>query len=77
MFEVGEHERGPRDLADLARADGDVLKGAPAPDEQGEAALGQAAQGPQQGVASALLMSSSVPSAGCLTGVSTPWPALS
>ena len=44
MLEVGEYVGRPRDLADLAGADGDVLEGAPPPDEQGEAALTQAAQ---------------------------------
>ena len=46
MFEMGEHECNPRNLGDLAGADGDVLEGAPAPGEQGEAALAQAAHGP-------------------------------
>ena len=50
---MGEYEGRPRDLADLAGADGDVLEGAPPPGEQGEAALAQAAQGPQQHVAGA------------------------
>ena len=38
MFEMGEHECSPRNLGDLAGADGDVLEGAPALSEQGEAA---------------------------------------
>ena len=46
MFEIGEHECGLRDLGDLAGADGDVLEGAPAPGEQREAALAQAAHRP-------------------------------
>ena len=33
MFEMGEHECSPRNLGDLAGADGDVLEGAPAPSE--------------------------------------------
>jgi len=44
VLEVGEYEGRPRDLADLAGADGDVLEGAPPSGEQGEAALAQAAQ---------------------------------
>ena len=46
VFEMGEHECSPRNLGDLAGADGDVLEGAPAPSEQREAALAQAAHGP-------------------------------
>jgi hypothetical protein len=38
MLEMGEDEGAPGDLADLARAGGDVLEGAPAAGEQGEPA---------------------------------------
>src|SRR5215469_14484324 len=51
VFEMGEDRRGAGDVADLARAGGDVLEGAPALVEQGEPAFAQAAQGPLDGVA--------------------------
>src|SRR5439155_15022695 len=46
-------ERGTDDVADLAGAGGDVLEGAPAAGEQGEAAFALAAQRPLDGVAGA------------------------
>src|SRR5947207_14345116 len=50
---MGEDERGTDDVADLAGAGGDVLEGAPAAGEQGEAAFALAAQRPLDGVAGA------------------------
>src|SRR5712691_7637151 len=50
---MGEDKRGAYDVADFARAGGDVLEGAPALIEQGEAAFAQAAQGTLDGVAGA------------------------
>src|SRR5213078_132907 len=50
---MGEDKRGACDVADFARAGGDVLEGAPALGEQGEPAFAQAAQGPLDGVAGA------------------------
>jgi len=43
VLEMGEDERGPGDVADLAGAGGDVLQGAPAAGEQRESAFAQAA----------------------------------
>ena len=43
VFEVGEHECGARDSADFGGTQGDVLQGAPAAGEQGEAAFAEAA----------------------------------
>src|SRR5215470_14101194 len=48
---MGEDKRGAGDVADLARAGGDVLEGAPALVEQGEPAFAQAAQRALDGVA--------------------------
>lgn len=53
MLEMGEDEGGAGDIADLARADGDVLEGAPAAGEQREPAFAGAAQGPQDRLAGA------------------------
>jgi hypothetical protein len=49
---MDECERSPGDVADLAGAGGDVLKGARAAGEQRESAFAQAAQGAEQRVAS-------------------------
>ncbi|WP_433359121.1 BRCT domain-containing protein [Streptosporangium sp. CA-115845] len=51
MFEIGENECGFDDVADSAGVGGDVLEGAPALGEQGEAAFSRAAQGAQEGIA--------------------------
>ena len=50
---MGEDERGAGDIADFARAGGDVLEGAPAAGEQDEPAFAQAAQRALKGVAGA------------------------
>ena len=50
---MGEDEGGAGDVADFARACGDVLEGAPAAGEQGEPAFSQAAQRALDGVAGA------------------------
>ena len=50
---MGEDQGGPGDIADLARAGGDVLEGPPAASEQGESAFAQAAQRAEQCVAGA------------------------
>src|SRR6266513_2563808 len=52
---MGEDEGGAGDGADFAGAGGDVLEGAPALVEQGEPAFAQAAQGPLEGVAGAVI----------------------
>jgi hypothetical protein len=44
VFEVGEYQGGFGDGADSVGAGGDVLEGAPAADEQGEAPFAEAAQ---------------------------------
>jgi len=51
---MGEDERGAGDVADFAGAGGDVLEGAPAAGEQGEAAFARAAQRALDGVAGAV-----------------------
>ena len=50
---MGQDEGGAGDIADLARAGGDVLEGAPGAGEQGEPAFAQAAQRAEQRVAGA------------------------
>lgn len=72
MLEMGEYECCSGDLADFAGPDGDVLEGEPPFGEQGEVALAQAAQDRSRELRVRVLMSSSEPSAGCLTGVCTP-----
>src|SRR6266571_291323 len=47
---MDENERGLRDTADAAGAEGDVLKGPPALDQKREAAFSQAAQGSKERV---------------------------
>jgi hypothetical protein len=75
VLEAGEDEGGAGDAADFAGAGGDVLEGAPALVEQGEPAFALAAQGPVDGVAGSVSISSSRPLAGCLTGMWMPIPA--
>ena len=48
---MGEDQGWPRDIADLAGAEGDVLERPPAAGEQGKAAFAQASQGPLESVA--------------------------
>ena len=50
---MGEDERGAGDIADFARAGGDVLEGAPAAGEQDEPAFAQAAHRALDGIAGA------------------------
>jgi hypothetical protein len=74
---MGEDEGvGAGDTADLARAGGDVLKGAPALVEQGEArAFAEAAEGPLEGVVGAGAYIEFPAVSGCLTGMWMPIPA--
>jgi hypothetical protein len=51
---MGEIQGCPRDIADLAGAEGDVLECPPSPGEQGKAAFAQAAKGSLQSVARAV-----------------------
>lgn len=53
MFEMGENKRSFDEVSDSAGAGGNVLEGAPALREQGEAAFSQAAQGAQERVVGA------------------------
>lgn len=53
MFEVSENECGFDDVADSAGAGGDVLEGAAALGEQGEAVFPHAVQGAQECVSGA------------------------
>jgi hypothetical protein len=52
VLEMGKNERCAGDVADFARAGGDVVEGAPSAGEQGEPSFSQAAQGALDRVAS-------------------------
>ncbi len=54
VLEMGEDQGCPRDVADLAGAEGDVLECPPAACEQGEAAFAQAAQRPLESISRAV-----------------------
>ena len=75
VLEMGEDKGGAGDVADFARAGGDVLQGAPAAGEQGEPSFPEAVQGALEGVTGTGLTSSSRPPGGCLTGITMPSPA--
>lgn len=51
VLELDEDEGGVGDVADQARADGDILQGGSALGEQREDAFAEAAQRPDQGIA--------------------------
>jgi hypothetical protein len=69
MLEIGQDKRGAGDVTDLAGADGDVLQGTPAAGEQGEPTFPQAAQRAERALRARVLISSSCPPGGCLTGM--------
>jgi len=52
---MGEDKGGAGDVADFARAGGDVVEGAPAAGVQGEPSFPEAAQGALEGVAGAVI----------------------
>lgn len=72
---MGEDERGPGDVADLAGAGGDVPQGPPAAGEQGESPFAEAAQRALDGVAGAGVDIQVPPICRLLTGMWMPMPA--
>jgi hypothetical protein len=63
VLEVGEHEGRPRDPADLAGIDGEVLEGAPPSDEQAKPRSPRHRSDRRSVLRVRMLMSSSAPSA--------------
>jgi len=63
VLEVGEHEGRPRDPADLAGVDGEVLEGAPPSDEQAKPRSPRHRSDRRSVLRVRMLMSSSAPSA--------------
>ena len=72
---MGESECCSDEVADFAGAGGGVLKGSPALGEEREAAFSLAAHCAEEQVVGPVVDGEGLPSAGCLIGVYTPWPA--